>query len=328
MEVSDPTVATLRPPTLYSICLRSLTRHSKWITSLDGVPYVPYGRDLVQAVLASRLYINASILRLFRTHYASDIPLADSTLNIYNISLHETHLRHLHDLGAFITRLNLSASTIDDQTVCTLNNMTGLLVLDLSYTQITDVGISHIVRPLIKLYGAPTPLTPSPVTGMPDLRLLNLSSNPRITDLSLKSLHRFRHLVGLDLSDTRVNPEVARAFLRGWTSLPETDVVFPRPEAIVTVMPTVCGEENLAAVESPTSARQNEIFMFVIGEDMKEKVGTFQPQLKHIEPIKRSLVMVKDVDRRTREEDEQARPAEEAVAGGTVSDRGGPARGV
>ncbi|KAI9498925.1 hypothetical protein BDB00DRAFT_797320, partial [Zychaea mexicana] len=133
--------------TLYTICLETVADHAEYITDWSNIPLDPFVLDIVRAIGEKESRNKSSVIyeRIGAAHGARfpEHLGAVSLVGRDMLSLREaTQL-----IPRFITHLNLSCvSGINDSAIILLKPCVNLRVLDLTRTEITDVGVSHLAR--------------------------------------------------------------------------------------------------------------------------------------------------------------------------------------
>jgi hypothetical protein len=129
----------------------------------------------------------------------------------------------------FITRLDLSMTSLEDSSMSSLKYMVNLVVLDLTNTLVTDYGVSHLHR--FTQLANTDPRHPSP--GLRHLKFLSLAYNENITDGCIKYLRGMPTLCGIDLSTTNVTKSVAAFCMKKFDYVCNDDTPHDEPAAIL-----------------------------------------------------------------------------------------------
>lgn len=209
---------------LYHICIQRLAQLVDQDLDLTSIPFDPYLDDLLRAAFQTRniRLVQSALERIGQSHgshlgddkhrHVASISL-DPSYRWYNQStvLKAIETRFPHG----ICSLNLSHSdTITDDHIFSLKQCTNLQVLDLSYTAITDAGITTLAR-IIKL--------DEPHLGLKHLQLLGIAGT-HVSDRVLKHLAAIQSLQGMDLSyTTAINADIAISYMArfGYAVLPK-----------------------------------------------------------------------------------------------------------
>ncbi|MCA9023536.1 MAG: hypothetical protein KDA74_25480, partial [Planctomycetaceae bacterium] len=129
-------------------------------------------------------------------------------IRVYDSTIRGEGLSHLGQFLNLIT-LDLVACTIDSGVMQQIGNRRQLNFLNLSNSQIDDVGLAHLsgLTKLKKFYAHLNPkITDEGVkslSGMPELELLTLGRTG-ITDVGLKQIAGYEKLIRLDIYNTRI----------------------------------------------------------------------------------------------------------------------------
>ena len=124
-----------------------------------------------------------------------------------------------------LSYVNLRGTTFNDDSVRHLNRLPMLEMLDISKTQVSDAGLSHLVRPIIAESGS----------GLQNLKMLNLSYLPSVTEIGFEHLNHFPELYWLDTSYSGIEIRKIKNFAQNWALLhPATPLFLPNPSYVVT----------------------------------------------------------------------------------------------
>ncbi len=182
-------------------------------SSIDGAKLIEDGlkRD------PTRLTITGSALP------SSEVMVVSRASNLRELKLVEckgdTRRFFEHIVKLPIANLEVSASEIDDETLAVIAEMKSIRIIHFSRCpKISDAGITHLTKlpGLLQLSLSAVPgLTAKGLrqlkSGCKDLRLLELSSNPRIDDRSVEDLKGFGGTT-LDLDWTGITDKCAPTF--------------------------------------------------------------------------------------------------------------------
>ncbi|KAG2224468.1 hypothetical protein INT45_010534 [Circinella minor] len=185
---------------LYSICLEIISDHADCISDWIDIPLDPFILDILQTIHRKESRIKPSIYERIGVAHGSHLPNHLGTVSL--VGRDTTALRTATQLiPRFITHLNMSnMDGIDDQTIILVKPCIHLKVLDVSHVNITDLGVSHLVR---------MATTPGLLN---QLQVLGLSAN-KLSDKCLKYLIKVPTLTGVDLSYTNVT-QIAIRFMK------------------------------------------------------------------------------------------------------------------
>ncbi|KAI7859338.1 hypothetical protein BDC45DRAFT_497387 [Circinella umbellata] len=185
---------------LYSICLEIISDHADCISDWIDIPLDPFILDILQTIHRKESRIKPSIYEGIGVAHGSHLPNYLGTVSL--VGRDATALRTATQLiPRFITHLNMSnMDGINDQTIILVKPCIHLKVLDISHVNVTDLGVSHLVR---------MATTPGLLN---QLQVLGLSAN-KLSDKCLKYLIKVPTLIGVDLSYTNVT-HVAIRFMK------------------------------------------------------------------------------------------------------------------
>lgn len=178
------------PCNLYQICKNFIAKNLHLVESLVDFPDV-IGNDLfVEALQIQVFHKKPKYLNIFCVAYRS-LVLKHLALRHSTVMINE-NLKFLQCFNS-LTKLDLGHCRLGDshEYLQWIGKMKSLKCLCLKDNSLTDIGISSWTLPHRLLNSGPELL-----------RTLDLSCNPRITDLSAKHLVKFGHLKSLNLSGT------------------------------------------------------------------------------------------------------------------------------
>ncbi|KAH8552476.1 hypothetical protein BGW37DRAFT_489117 [Umbelopsis sp. PMI_123] len=217
-------------PSLKTLALNTIARHSHWFESFGAIP-----QDLAEEVLQATFdqdTITAEMMHNFaETYISSNMTLRHGrymrSTTYDNTNLLDRQLRSLSIIPTFLTKLDLKGcKELVDDDVHRLNPLIHLTTLDLSETEITDYGMSHLARPFAM----------KTKQGLWQLEALLISNVKYVTDASLKYLRNFPALNVIDISETSIDAEVATIVLTrlGYKKVDKWD---PSVKELITVRP-------------------------------------------------------------------------------------------
>ncbi|KAF1800149.1 hypothetical protein V8B55DRAFT_1544870 [Mucor lusitanicus] len=197
-------------PSLFSICFDYIKEHTQDIVSLEGIPFNPVVKNLIQHLFTSDTPINSSILSVIAESHSKELRKAQLTWSSLLLSkaANRSAVPALTAISKhfpkFITCLKLGQSNISDQDIFLLRGFTNLKTLHLGKNpNITDRGVLLLT----------SIISAAPSIGLPYLEDLHLCDLPGITDKSLKFIGKIPTLVYLDISHTNITELVALRYL-------------------------------------------------------------------------------------------------------------------
>lgn len=197
-------------PSLFSICFDYIKEHTEDIVSLEGIPFNPVVKNLIQHLFTSDTPLNSSILSVIAESHSKELREAQLTWSSLLLSkaANRSAVPALTAISKhfpkFITCLKLGQSNINDQDIFLLRGFTNLKTLHLGKnSNITDRGVLYLT----------SIISAAPSIGLPYLEDLHLNDLPGITDKSLKFIGKIPTLVYIDISNTNITELVALRYL-------------------------------------------------------------------------------------------------------------------
>ena len=197
-------------PSLYTICFDYIKTHSEELVSLEGVPYKPTVENLVKYLFTSNVALNSSILSIVSNSHSKvlrEAQYAWTRIAFQSLSCSVyPRLRTLSEqFPNFITHLKMGATDLCDIDINLLTSLSNLRVLDLSENQnLSDRAVSYITIMALDTVGG---------RGLRNLEELYLENVIKITDKSLKYLAKLENLTQVNLTGTKVTPDVCKPYL-------------------------------------------------------------------------------------------------------------------
>lgn len=204
-------------PSLKSIAINAIARHSHWFQSFGGLPQqlaeevirAAFDKDRITAEMMADFaesYSTANLSGLTHMKYARPNTLKGSHRWKLAMAVPDSvcyldrQLQTLSFMPSFITKMDLSGceELIDDE-MPRLNQFVNLITLNISGTNVSDYGVAQLANPFAL----------KAASGLWKLRALIISDVPYVTDASLKYMPKFPALELIDLSYCSVIEHVA-----------------------------------------------------------------------------------------------------------------------
>ncbi|KAI9300480.1 hypothetical protein BJ944DRAFT_272981 [Cunninghamella echinulata] len=221
--------------TLYEICLKELILNFEYVQDLEYVPFDPFIKDVLNYIIISdtaatnnNKQVNKTILKKIGESHGHYLRQKDhlhfgSFVFWCLVSTRQVPVdfcNFIETAPQFITRLDLSMTPLYDTDLIHIKLLTNLVVLDLTNTNISDTGMSHLAS-----FTQPNETSR---IALPYLEILSIAYCHQITDRSLRYIPKMkRSLMGVDLSTTNITPAVASTFLikHGYQRINKQDVI-------------------------------------------------------------------------------------------------------
>ncbi|KAI9265117.1 hypothetical protein BDA99DRAFT_507765 [Phascolomyces articulosus] len=197
---------------LYSLCLETIADHAEHITDWSSIPFDPFVLDIIQVLGEKESRIKASIYETIGAAHGHHLPNHLGSVSLMGRDVEALRRTTQELIPRFITHLDLSyMDDINDSSLLFLKPCIHLKVLEMTSTQITDRGVSHLAR-MADMNGLVRNNNSKSSFGLNQLQILGLSNNT-ISDMCLKHLVKIPSLTGVDLSYTSVT-DVAIQFMK------------------------------------------------------------------------------------------------------------------
>ncbi|KAJ3024722.1 UNVERIFIED_CONTAM: NineTeen Complex (NTC) component, partial [Siphonaria sp. JEL0065] len=208
------------------LCAVAVAGLIDYVESLENIPW-----NLAKQIYDCIETPSPSAVALFAKDFPVEFGSNNSHLCYRDYKLCQPFIDHLRDgcFGFFLKALDLSGSDFNDDLCASVSRLEMLELLDLSSTEISNVGLRSLCRTMV--HSEKDKTTGLPRNGLKNLSFLNISMCANLTAQDLDEiLSRFPSLLVIGLSRTYVERKGVVTKLKekfGWVEAPKRVNFFP-----------------------------------------------------------------------------------------------------